>query len=426
MASTVREPNGRRLIQLSRSEDPARPKIRLGKVTKRDADTARVHVENLIRSKVTGGVYPPATAEWLAGVPEMLRRRLENVGLVAPQKRRACPTLAEWARGYIEGRSDVKPNTRRNLEQAENSLVGFLGTAKTLDEITQGDAEDYRIHLKAQGLSEGTIRRRCKRAKQFLTAAVKKKVISENPFAELKCGNYANADRFYFVSRGEAEAVLDACPDAEWRLIFALCRYGGTRCPTEVLRLTWADIDWARMRFTVHASKTEHQADGGIRQVPIFPELYPYLRDRFERAEPGTEFVITRYRDANANLRTHLKRIIKRAGLTIWPKLFQNLRSTRETELAQEFPIHVVCKWLGNSSQVASKHYLQVTEDHFAKAVQNPVQQAAALARTAPRAKGTDEGELCVCSSLRDDAAPREGREPHRIPPRGIEPLSPG
>ena len=46
-------------------------------------------------------------------------------------------------------------------------------------------------------------------------------------------------------------------------------------------------------------------------------------------------------------------RIIGRAGLSTWPKLFQNLRSTRETELCEEFPDHVVTKWLGNSTAVA-------------------------------------------------------------------------
>ena len=60
----------------------------------------------------------------------------------------------------------------------------------------------------------------------------------------------------------------------------------------------------------------------------MFPELRPYLEDCFEMAEPGTEFVITRYRDANANLQTQLLRIIQRAGLKPWPKLFQNLQST--------------------------------------------------------------------------------------------------
>jgi hypothetical protein len=67
-------------------------------------------------------------------------------------------------------------------------------------------------------------------------------------------------------------------------------------------------------------------------------------------------------------------RIIERAGLEPWPKLFQNLRSTRETELAEQFPIHVACSWIGNSKAVAAKHYLQTTDGHFQKAAQNPTQ----------------------------------------------------
>ena len=58
----------------------------------------------------------------------------------------------------------------------------------------------------------------------------------------------------------------------------------------------------------------------------------------------------------------------KRAGFDSWPRLFQNLRASRETELANEFPLHVVTVWLGNTERVASKHYLQVTDDHFAQA----------------------------------------------------------
>ena len=95
-----------------------------------------------------------------------------------------------------------------------------------------------------------------------------------------------------------------------------------------------------------------------------------------------TEFVITRYRDSNANLRTQFERIIRRAGLEPWEKLFQNLRSTRETELAEEFPIQVVTAWLGNPEPVARKHYLQVTDAHFAKATQNPTQSGAEIERT--------------------------------------------
>jgi hypothetical protein len=127
-------------------------------------------------------------------------------------------------------------------------------------------------------------------------------------------------------------------------------------------------VDWGRGRFLVHSPKTEHFDGGGDRWVPIFPELRPYFEDAFEQPEPGTVFLANRYRDGNQNLRTQLQRIFRRAGVDSWPTLFQNLRASRETELAAAFPLHVVCRWIGNSALVAQKHYLQVTEADFERA----------------------------------------------------------
>ncbi len=186
-----------------------------------------------------------------------------------------------------------------------------------------------------------------------------------------------NTDRFYFVNRADSQKVLDACPDAQWRLLFALSRYGGLRCPSEHLALRWGDIDWERGRMTVHSPKTERHEGKASRVVPIFPELRPQLEAVFDAAAEGTEFVITRYRDSNSNLRTQLNRIIRKAGLTPWPKLFQNLRSTRQTELAEKFPSHVVCAWMGNSREVAREHYLQTTDEHFEKAAHIAAQSGA-------------------------------------------------
>lgn len=78
-----------------------------------------------------------------------------------------------------------------------------------------------------------------------------------------------------------------------------------------------------------------------------------------------------------------MERIIWKAGLAPWPKLFQNLRATRETELAETFPIHVVCEWIGNSAAVAAKHYLQVTDDHYDQAAHNAAQCTAVSPRKA-------------------------------------------
>jgi len=63
--------------------------------------------------------------------------------------------------------------------------------------------------------------------------------------------------------------------------------------------------------------------------------------------------VIARYRSDNANLRTQLLRILGNASVTVCPRPFHNLPASHETELANAFPIDVVCEWIGNSEEVA-------------------------------------------------------------------------
>jgi hypothetical protein len=51
-----------------------------------------------------------------------------------------------------------------------------------------------------------------------------------------------------------------------------------------------------------------------------------------------------------------------------WPKLFVNLRSSCETELARRYPLFEVTNCLGNSPKIAHKHYLQMTDASYAEA----------------------------------------------------------
>ena len=215
-----------------------------------------------------------------------------------------------------------------------------------------------------------------------------------------------------------ATAVLEACPTLEWRLIFALVRFGGLRCPSEVMRVKWAEVDWLWNRFLVHAPKTEHHEGKGERWVPIFPELQPLFQEAFEKAEPGTVYMIETRRLDRHDLGEKLNQIIRKAGLTPWPRTFSNLRASRETELAAKYPIHVVCAWLGNSPTIAGKHYLQVTDADFeaaarggaesdASAVQNPMQHTPATSRDDSQ---TDKQSLVPCEVVRNAAG-------HRMPP---------
>jgi len=372
MASVLNLPNGRRAVQFF-CPDGERRTIRLGKVSKEAAAECGRLIDQLVSAKAVGQQAPRKALEWAAELSDELVERLAKLEVIAPRKKAAAVTLAGFLAEYAESRTDVKPGTKITYGNTIRCLVAKFGADMALDEISAGDADEWRLWLaKHEKLADNTVRKRCACAKQFFRAAVRKRLIKENPFADMKgCGIRENRSRDYFVTLPEVAAVLDACPDAQWRLMFALSRFGGLRCPSEHLTLRWSDVNWEHSRITIHSPKTEHHEGKDCRVIPIFPELRPYLEAVWEAAEPGTEFVISHYRacgELPRNFGTRLTKIIRRAGLTPWPKLWQNLRSTRETELAETFPIHVVCQWIGNSQAVAKKHYLQTTDEHFLKA----------------------------------------------------------
>jgi integrase len=385
MASIGTDKNKRKRI-LFVAPDGKRKTIRLGSMNQRQANAFKVKVEALIGQTISG-VVNDEISRWLAEMDTRTYKRLIAVGLAKP---RECDgqTLGALIDGYIDGRrADSKPRTIINLDQARKVLLEFFDPNKPIRDINEADAEEFGRWLMAERrLGINTAHRHCGRAKQFLRFAVRKRLIQRNPFDGMKTRVGSNPDRKFFVTDEMARKVLDACPSAEWRLIFALARWGGLRCPSEVLALRWGDIDWEGSRFTVRSAKTEHHEGKDRRLVPIFPELLPHLADAFElaktlyRAELGQEFVVRRCRDSGVNLRTQLGRIIERAGMKPWVKPFHNLRATRQTELAETYPIHVVCAWLGNSAAVAGEHYLQVTDAHFEKAAQNPAQSASETA----------------------------------------------
>ena len=72
------------------------------------------------------------------------------------------------------------------------------------------------------------------------------------------------------------------------------------------------------------------------------------------------------------NLRAWLERAILKAGMKPWPKLWQNIRATRATELADKYPSHVAAAWLGHTEQIANGHYRQVTAEHYGRATSKP------------------------------------------------------
>ena len=80
-------------------------------------------------------------------------------------------------------------------------------------------------------------------------------------------------------------------------------------------------------------------------------------------------------------MRETFLKLIRRAGLQPWPKLFQNLRASCETDTMQQHPIHVVTAWIGNTPKIAIGHYLQTLDTDFEKAVKGGAESGARAAQ---------------------------------------------
>jgi integrase len=350
-------------------DDPnERKRICLPGLTRAQADEVRGIVGKLVQAKLNNVPAPEVVERWLVDISNDLHSKLAGHGLVTPRGQEARPTLKQFLARFFET-LPVKASTAVTYKQCQANLFEYFGEDADMAGIGAAEADQWRLWLVKGKLAEATISRRVKHARQFWHKAIKWGIVKDNPFNDLKAGAQANEQRAFYITPEMTVKVLAACPNAEWKVLFALSRWCGLRCPSEHFALKWGDVDFEHKRIKVTSAKTEHFAGRGWRFVPLFPEIEPLLLQLLSEAPEGSEYVILRYRDPKQNLRTQLQRIIIRAGLEAWPRLFHNLRASCQTDLSNRFPAHVVCKWLGNTLAVAGAHYLQTTDAHFEAAV---------------------------------------------------------
>jgi len=354
---------GLKTIQFKYSTGGERYSIRLGKIDLKQAKKIAVKVEELLACKENALPWPMELSSWINAIGEDLTESLVKVGLLPTLK--ASTELKVFIENYIESRTDAKLNTRNAMVSAMKQAVSFFGAKTQMQTITRADCNNFKIHLQGK-YSLAYTGTTIKTVKRFFIAAIHANQIIKNPFDGLKIPAQKNPERQFFVDRPMLEKLLEACPDHQWKMIIALARIGGLRTPCEVLLLKWTDINWHLKKFLVHSPKTEHHAGKDQRFVPLFPVLKELLEEGFNQAEDGEIYVINRYRNSNQNLRTTFKKIIIRAGLLPWPKLFNNLRSSRSTELVRGgCPMHLLTAYLGNSEKIQIDHYLQVNDTDF-------------------------------------------------------------
>ncbi len=309
-----------------------------------------------------------------------LRDRLEVLHLITPQKVASDFSVVNFMEHFIAALTDKKPNTVRIYNRSLHFVKQFFADTK-LVELTPNHGRLFKAFLLTperrdggKTLCENTTRKMICKLKTVLNAAVEEELISKNPFSGLATNITGSGAREMFVEQATVDRVIESASDPEFAFIIALARYGGLRMPSEFKSLTHGDfhLDRDAPYFNTFAPKTEY-SNGGWRIVPVFPELLPHVKKLVSQSKAKSgEFVFSeRWRTCtDANIDGTLRRTIKKAGLEIWPKVWTNLRASRETELMRSFDIKDVCNWIGNTPGVAFKHYLRANNDALRKATQ--------------------------------------------------------
>ncbi len=101
--------------------------------------------------------------------------------------------------------------------------------------------------------------------------------------------------------------------------------------------------------------------------MPIFPEVLDLLVSIPSQSRTGKVVQWSRSQESVTQLlKRHVETI--QGEDNCWPKVFQQLRSTLQTELDAELEPYVVNEWLGHDSSTAERHYQQVTPAHLQRA----------------------------------------------------------
>lgn len=345
--------------------DGSRPSLHLGQVSKTDAETFKANLEKIISAKRIGVAIDPITLAWAMALSDEYADKLSAQGLIPSRESSALKSFLD---SHIDSRQDLHEKTRYKMRVTANSMVKAMGERRELRSITPGDCDSWRQTLLNEKKAPATVGKMVKHGRQMFKVAMRKGLIQTNPFADIKGGSQRNDARLFFVAREVIVKILSFC-NRDWKAILALTRYGALRCPSEVLSLKWEHVDWQGGKILVQSPKGENHGKP-VRPLPLFPELREILWEVFQTRPAGSEYVVHAYRDAsNTNLRTQFLRILARAKIPKWERLFHNLRSSRIIELTDRFPLKTVCEWAGNTPDVAMNHYLTSVAEHFQRAL---------------------------------------------------------
>lgn len=329
-------------------EDGRRRTLFLGaKYAKTIAREIKGVVEKIVDSRATGIPLDARTEAWLSLLTDDMRRRFVSAGLIEEKE---AITLGELLERFLAARHNWSVNTVKRHAGSVARLYKAFDCSAPASDFTKPTILEAKERLENL-FSNATVATTIKTCVQAYRWGIDFGLVSVNPFDGVKNSSFKNKSREFFVDRELFDRILDVCEDERLRNALVLYRYGGLR-RGEAFLLRWNMINYEEGFIEVLSPKTACNGKDK-RIIPMFPEIRQNLR-RIDN--PVGDLVVSDLNSQSVNVK--FAKLLKRNNIPAWPRLFQNLRSSRAIEINEKFGSIAESEWLGHTQDVAKDHYL--------------------------------------------------------------------
>ena len=339
--------------------------VSIGKCSLPQANQFKAVVDRLEQCRRMDLEPDPMDVFKIESMGSRILKRFHNAGLIGKSK--SMMTVSELCDLWMDKiREETdKKGTHNNHGQECKRLKKWFGD-RLVSDLSVKDVATWKKNRWEQINSRYVFGRSYQNCRTILGYAVQLKEISENPFAKglVKRPTKGDVRQYVYVDLESVKSVLRAAPNNATRLMFCLGRFAGLRNDSEFKGLLWEHVDFKEGLIDVYSPKK-----GENRQVPIFPELRPFLLAEHREHSGKSEYILGSLSKANKTPVKHrmdklLRGVIDDAGIERWPCLWQSLRASAINDrIRKGDKLPMLDRVFGNSDQVRKVFYEMQLED---------------------------------------------------------------
>lgn len=291
---------------------------------------------------------------------ELLRRRIgeRKSGKVVGRPDRV--TLRDLRSGLERHYQREGNRSLRRVQQALDHMDQFLRADTRALDLTRQRVGEYLEHRLDKGAARATVRYEIAVLNAAFSVAVEEELLSVRPMFKLPSVRNARSG---FFEDGDFAALLVELP-AYLRPVIRFLRMTGWR-KSEVLGLTWAQVDWESTVILIGATQTKG-GDARLFPFALAPEIKQLLEAQWHAREGS--FVFNRGGQRIRSFRRAWESACKRAGLD--GMLVHDLRRTAARDFRREGvsegEIMKLCGW---KTRAMFDRYNIIDEADLAQAV---------------------------------------------------------